>query len=268
MTGPIGLFDSGVGGLSIWREVRALLPAEDLIYVSDEAHVPYGVKSTAFIQARSIAITRYLVSQGIKALVVACNTATAAAIHELRAHFNIPIIGVEPAVKPAAQETETGVVGVLATPNTLASEKFADLVSRFNTRVRVIVQPCVGWVELVEQGLLTGEVARTRVAEQVAPLLAAGVDTLVLGCTHFPFLLPTIKAVVGPHVRVLDNSAAVARQLQKRLELMSLLNNGSGQGQSIFMSSGDSGVSAQKMQALLGLTLNVFPLPVGEVVNV
>jgi glutamate racemase len=256
---PIGLFDSGVGGLSVWREIRARLPAEDLIYVADEAYVPYGTKSVAEIQQRSTMITRYLLTQNIKALVVACNTATAAAIHQLREQFSLPIIGVEPAVKPAAQETETGVVGVLATPNTLASEKFSDLVSRFNTDVRVMVQPCVGWVDLVEQGEWQGQYARDCVAAHVEPLLSAGADVLVLGCTHFPFLLPLIRRVAGPHVRILESGAAIARQLENRLQA-ERLECDTGHGHTRFVSSGDTHVAAAKMARVLGCTVVVDAL--------
>lgn len=216
-TRPIGVFDSGVGGLSVLRHIRAALPAEDLLYVADSAHAPYGVKSPQFIEARALAIAEFLVARDAKALVVACNTATAAAISRLRERFDLPIVGMEPAVKPAAEATRSGVIGVLATSGTLESEKFADLVGRFGSRARVIVQPCPGLVEQVEQGDLAGPATRRLLEGFVAPLLAAGADTLVLGCTHYPFLAPLLRELAGPQVALIESGAAVARQLARRL---------------------------------------------------
>jgi len=214
---PIGVFDSGVGGLSVLRHVRAMLPGEDLLYVADSAHAPYGDKSAQFIEARAMAIAEFLVARDAKALVVACNTATAAAIAALRQRFDLPIVGMEPAVKPAAEATRSGVIGVLATSGTLDSGKFAELVQRFGSQARVIVQPCPGLVEQVELGDLAGPLTRRLLEGFVAPLLDAGADTLVLGCTHFPFLEPLLRELVGGEVAIIESGAAVARQLVRRL---------------------------------------------------
>ena len=214
---PIGVFDSGVGGLSVLRHVRAALPAEDLLYVADSAHAPYGVKSARFIESRARIIAEFLVAQDARALVVACNSATAAAIVCLRERFDLPIVGMEPAVKPAAEATRSGVIGVLATSGTLESGKFAELIGRFGSQARVIVQPCPGLVERVEAGDLDGPHTRALLAGFVAPLLAQGADTLVLGCTHYPFLIPLLQEMAGPQVEIIESGAAVARHLARRL---------------------------------------------------
>jgi glutamate racemase len=214
---PLGVFDSGVGGLSVLREIRALLPAEDLLYIADSAHLPYGEKSPQFIESRALAITQFLVQQGAKIIVIACNTATSAAIATLRARFSVPIIGMEPAVKPALGHTRSGVVGVLATGGTLAGERFATLLARFGGDADVHVQPCAGLVELVEAGDTDSATARAAVQRCLAPLLARGADTLVLGCTHYPFLRPLIEQIAGPDVAIVDPSTAVAREVVRQL---------------------------------------------------
>ena len=224
---PIGVFDSGVGGLSVLGEIRALLPQESLLYVADSGHVPYGEKSPDFIRERSQRIAEFLLGQGAKALVLACNTATAAAIAELRGRYpQLPIIGMEPAVKPAAAATQSGVVGVLATTGTLKSAKFAALLDRFANDVRVITQPCPGLVEQIEAGELDSEATRALLSGFVQPLLAEGCDTLILGCTHYPFLKPLLRTLVPESVSLIDTGAAVARQLQRLLDERDLLASG------------------------------------------
>lgn len=193
------------------------MPGEHLIYVADTAWVPYGPRPPEAVQARSRQITGWLVAQGAKAIVVACNTATAAAAAALREEFSLPIIGMEPAVKPAAAATRNGMVGVLATAGTLASTRFSALLSRFADGVQVISRPSPELVELVEHGDLHSAHARTVVRHCVEPLLARGADTLILGCTHFPPLRPLIEEIAGPHVAIIDTGAAVARQVQRRL---------------------------------------------------
>jgi glutamate racemase len=211
---PIGVFDSGVGGISVLREVRRLLPGEDLVYVADSGHCPYGGKSYAEIQVRACAITRFLVGQGAEVVVVACNTATAAAIETLRATFgDVPIVGMEPAIKPAVAATRSGVVGVLATGATLGGERFAGLAQRFSDGVELLTQACPGLVERVEAGDLDGPQTLGLLRLYVQPLLARGADTLVLGCTHYPFLRGALLELVGPQVVLIDTGEAVARQV-------------------------------------------------------
>jgi glutamate racemase len=221
--GSIGVFDSGVGGLSVLREIRRELPNEPLVYVADSGFAPYGDREADFIEQRSDAIVRFLVGEGAKAVVVACNTATGVAVEALRQRFPVPIVAIEPAIKPAVAATRSGVVGVLATSATLASSRFAGLRSRYGTSVRIVVQACPGLPEQVELGDLTGPRTRLLVERYVRPLVAEGADTLVVGCTHYSFLIPLIQATAGADVIVIDPAAAVARELRRRLEVADLL---------------------------------------------
>ena len=234
---PIGVFDSGVGGLTVLREIRRELPDEDLLYVADSEHAPYGDKSTEWIEARAVAIVEFLLSQRAKAIVVACNTATGVAIDMLRARFTVPIVAMEPAVKPAAAHTRSGVIGVLATSRTIVSDNFVKLHERFGTEVKILMQACPGLVEQVEAGELTGDKTRALVEQYVLPLLAQKADTIVLGCTHYPFLVPLIREIAGPAVAIIDPSAAIARELRRRLERANLLSNGSRAGKDRFWTS-------------------------------
>lgn len=248
---PIGVFDSGVGGLSVLRELRALLPAEHFLYYADSAHCPYGGKPAAAIQTRAVAITEELLAAGAKLIVVACNTATIAAVEHLRANYPLPFVGMEPAVKPACALTRSGVVGVLATGAALGGEKFHQLVAQHAAGVRVITQPCPGLVECVEAGDLDGPRAEALVARYVEPLRAAGADVLVLGCTHYPFLRPLIQRLAGVPVQLLDTGAAVARQTRRLLEREGLLREGTGPGRIDWRTSGDPGALAPIVQRLL-----------------
>ncbi|HEY8085727.1 MAG TPA: glutamate racemase [Methylophilaceae bacterium] len=214
---PIGVFDSGVGGLSVLRHIRTLLPHEELLYVADSTHAPYGSKSQEFIRERAITLADFLIAQGAKALVVACNTATAAAIETLREQYKLPIIGMEPAVKPAAAATKTGVIGILATAGTLQSAQFAALLESYGQSVTVVTQAGHGLVECIERGELATDRIRSLLEGYLRPLLEARADTIVLGCTHYPFVRPLIEKIVGREVTLIDTGAAVARQLQKRL---------------------------------------------------
>jgi glutamate racemase len=244
---PIGVFDSGVGGLSVLREIRALLPNESLLYVADSGHVPYGEKSPEFIRERCRLLAEFLLAQGAKALVLACNTATVAGVAELRELYpQLPLVGMEPAVKPAAAATHSGVVGVLATTGTLKSAKFAALLDRFASDVRVITQPCPGLVERIEAGELDSAATRELLQGFVAPLLAEGCDTLILGCTHYPFIKPLLRTLVPESVSLIDTGAAVARQLQRLLSERKLLADGPAQAPR-FWSSGEP----RLMQAVL-----------------
>ncbi len=257
---PIGVFDSGVGGLSVLREIRALLPEESLLYVADSGHVPYGEKSPGFIRERSGVIAEFLLEQGAKALVLACNTATAAGVAELRACYpQLPIIGMEPAVKPAAAATQSGVVGVLATTGTLQSAKFAALLDRFASDVRVITQPCPGLVECIEAGELDGPATHELLQGFVEPLLAEGCDTLILGCTHYPFIKPLLRQLVPESVSLIDTGAAVARQLHRLLAERELLGRGPAQG-SRFWSSGEPTQLLRVLPVLWGESAQVEAL--------
>lgn len=220
---PIGVYDSGVGGLSVLREIRRELADEELIYVADSGNAPYGDRPTDFIHARATAITEFLVGQRVKAMVVACNTVTGVAVEELRRRFTLPIVAIEPAVKPASARTKTGVVGVLATSVTLSSANLLRLVGQYRPSGGVAMQACPGLVEQVEKGDLAGPDTRALVERYVRPLLDAGADTLVLGCTHYAFLAPLVKAVAGPSVAVIDPAPAVARELRRRLTKSNLL---------------------------------------------
>ena len=258
---PIGVFDSGVGGLSVLQRIRADLPHETLLYVADSGHAPYGNKSTELIARRAFAITEFLLGQDAKAVVVACNTATAAAIARLRAHFSLPIIGIEPALKPAVTTTRSGVVGILATGHTVRSDKFAALLDQHGHRARVMVQPCPGLADCVEHGELNGPHPRALLERYLEPLLVAGADTLVLGCTHYPFLIPLIQRLVGPDVAILDPSPAVARQLRRRLEAARLLADGGAIGGERYLTSGAPEPTARLMTRLLEQSVIVEVLP-------
>jgi glutamate racemase len=257
---PVGIFDSGVGGLSVLRHIREQLPQEHLLYVADSAYAPYGGKSPQEIQARSLAVAEFLVDQGAKALVVACNTATAAAISVLRAQFALPVIGMEPAVKPAVAATRSGVVGVLATTGTLQSAQFAALLESYGKNVQVVTQGCPGLVECVERGELGSTLTRELLQDYLAPLLAAGADTLVLGCTHYPFLRPLIEELTAGKVALIDTGAAVARQVVRRLEEANIRNIGTAAGSLRFWTSGDP-VQGREVVGMLWGAATVEPLP-------
>lgn len=243
----IGVFDSGEGGLSVLKEITRLLPEAEYVYYSDNAHCPYGEKSPEYIQDRARAITEQLLKEGADVIVVACNTATAAAISVLRSeysdassqevrdrvreltggrHDHICFIGMEPAVKPAALGTRTGVVGVLATAGTLKGSKYLKTKESVDDQVNVFEHVGRGFVELVEEGRLSGSEAEDVVKASLGPLLSAGADIIVLGCTHYPFLLPVLQKVAGPDIRFIDPAPAVARQLVRVLKRDGMLSAG------------------------------------------
>ena len=213
----IGVFDSGVGGMSVLQAIRGELPDEHLLYVADSRHAPYGDRPAAFITDRTNAIAGFLVASRAKAIVVACNTASAVAIEQLRSWCPVPVVAIEPAIKPAVGSTRSGVVGVLATSRTIASAAVARLCQQHGTSARIILTACPGLVECVERGELSGEATRSLLVDYLAPLLDAGADTLVLGCTHYSFLGALVRDIVGPHVCIIDPAAAVARELARRL---------------------------------------------------
>lgn len=237
---PIGAFDSGVGGLSILVEIRKILPPEDLIYLADSAHCPYGTKPVAEIRQRTLEVTDFLVHQGVKAVVVACNSACEAGLERIRDKYpNLPVIGVEPAIKPAQHETRNGKIGVLATSLTLKGERFSHLVEKYAAEIEVFSQPAPGLVELVEAGKLDTAETRAVLHQYLDPLLSKGIDTLVLGCTHYPFLIPVIRKICGPAVTVLDTGVAVARQTQRILTEQDLLTSAALPGRDFFYTTGD-----------------------------
>ena len=213
----IGVFDSGVGGLSVLRAIRAALPAENLIYVADSGHAPYGDKSEAHIIERTLTVGNWLAVSGVKAITVACNTATVVAIRHLREQTHIPVVAIEPAIKPAANTTRSGVVGVLATTQTLQSESVARLCLEHGEGKRILLQACPGWVEAVEEADLHSPQTEALLRQFVVPLMDQGVDTLVLGCTHYPFLRNTLQRIVGDDVVLIDPAVAVATELTRRL---------------------------------------------------
>ncbi len=260
---PIGVFDSGIGGLSVLTQIRRLLPAESLLYVADNGHLPYGNKPADYVIARSLAITRFLTEQGAKAIVVACNTATAVAVAELRRQFALPVIGIEPGLKPGIRHSRGGVVGVLATAGTLGSEKFQRLITTHGQQRRVIVQPCHGWVEQVESGALASQKTWELVASIIQPLRLQGVDTLVLGCTHYPFLAPLIRELAGPEVEIVDTGPAIARELQRRLDALGLLRSGTGTGGEHFWVSGDPKSAGMQLARLWRPGCPLERLPAG-----
>lgn len=237
--GPVAVFDSGVGGLSVLREICLLLPGEELLYVADQAHVPYGPRAAEEVRGLCRGIARFLVARRAKLVVVACNTASGAALHHLREVFpEVPFVGMEPAVKPAVRASRTGAVGVLATPGTFEGKPFCSVVERFAQGARVLTRSCPGLVEAVEEGETAGPRLRELVEEALGPLLREGIDALVLGCTHYPHALATIRDVCGPGVEVIDPSPAVARQVRRVLEERGALRAGVGPGRACFFTSG------------------------------
>jgi len=222
-TNPIGLFDSGIGGTSIWKEIHRLLPNEDTVYLADSKNAPYGPRSKDEIIDLSFKNTDYLLSKGSKIIVVACNTATTNAIEELRANYDVPFIGIEPAIKPAAIHTKTNAIGILATQGTLSSELFNKTVAGF-TNVDVIEQVGTGLVTLIENGQLESEEMHELLEKYLHPMIAANIDYLVLGCSHYPYLVPQIRKIVPEHLTIIDSGEAVAKQTKKILQKHGLLN--------------------------------------------
>jgi glutamate racemase len=224
---PIGIFDSGVGGLSVAREIRRAVPGEDLLYVADTAYCPYGERPLDEVRARALAVGRHVESMGAKLLVAACNTASGAALEDLRQVLTIPVVGLEPAVKTGAALTRNGKVGVMATAGTLTSARFARLVRDHGQGIEVRSQPCPGLADLIEEGHLDGDVLNARLEELTQPLKRAGVDTVVLGCTHYAFVREPLARVLGPDVRLVDSAPAIARRTEHMLRQDGLGASGS-----------------------------------------
>ena len=241
MDQAIGVFDSGIGGLTVANAIYDRLPRESILYYADTAHLPYGRKSLADIRQYSFEITEYLLNRECKAIVVACNTASAAALPFLRERFpDTIIVGMEPAVKPAAESTHSGVVGVLATAGTFKSDRYAMLMERYATDIRVMQNPCIGLVELIEAGDTDTPRTETLLRDILHPMLRAGADTFVLGCTHYPFVRPLIDRLVPDTAVIIDPAPAVARQLERRLQAAGLVRQSAASPRYHFHASGSS----------------------------
>lgn len=243
---PIGLFDSGVGGTSIWREIHQLLPNEDTIYLADSKNAPYGTKSKNEIIALCKKNTDLLLSMGCKLIVVACNTATTNAIKELRAQYDVPFIGIEPAIKPAALKSKSGKIGILATKGTLNSELFNKAVETFQD-IEIVEQVGTGLVELIESGKKDSPEMERLLKTYVSPMVESGIDYLVLGCSHYPYLIPNIRKIIPQDIRIIDSGEAVARQSQHILTEKVGLNDNA-PGHAVFYTNGDPWI----LQGLLG----------------
>jgi glutamate racemase len=249
---PIGAFDSGVGGLSVLRALRAQLPGEDIIYFADQAHVPYGPRGLAEVRGFSEGIARFLMGQGAKLIVIPCHTASAAALRSLREQYpDFPFVGMEPAVKPAAEHTASGVVGVLATPTTFEGELYASVVERFAQGVTILQDACPGLVAEIEAGRANGGEARRILERALKPMLARGMDTVVLGCTHYPFAFEAIREIVGPSVRLVDPASAVARRVASLLDERGLAASRV-RGTTRYLTSGDPAALQARVGELLG----------------
>jgi len=227
---PIGIFDSGIGGTSIWNEIQTLLPLEDTIYLADSKHAPYGEKSPEEILALCIKNTEFLIANNCKLIVVACNTATTNAIQYLRKNYAIPFIGIEPAIKLAALQTLSNTIGVLATKGTLSSALFTETAAKIDEKITLVEQVGEGLVTLIEQGQLNSSATTALLHTYLQPMLAQQIDCLVLGCTHYPYLIPQIQQIVGAHVQIIDSGAAVAKQTKAVLERHQIQAIGTTQG--------------------------------------
>jgi glutamate racemase len=254
-TSPIGIFDSGVGGLSVLRAIREQMPEESILYFGDQGHIPYGSRPVQQIRDFSEAITRFLLARGAKIIVVACNTASAAALKDLREKFpDVQFVGMEPAVKPAAERTQTGKVGVLATPATFQGALYASVVERFANGVELFQNTCPGLVQEIEQGNLNGNETRRILQNALLPMLEKHIDTVVLGCTHYPFVIPVIQEIVGDpeRIRVIDPAPAVAKQTGRLLDVKGLRTKSKSKGNITFYTSGDPDALNSLLPIFLG----------------
>ncbi len=250
----IGVFDSGLGGLSVLKEIHALLPDEPLLYFADQQHVPYGSRSLQEVRRFSEGISRFLIELGIRLIVVACNTASAAALHHLRKSFpGTSFVGMEPAVKPAVISTKTQKVGVLATPATFQGELFASVVERFAQGVEIIEQTLPGLVERIEAVDLDSPATRAILTRGIRPLIARGVDTLVLACTHYPFVLAGIREIAGVGIQVIDPSPAIARQTKRVFDQISLMQNNKGSASVLYYSTSNPELLISMADRLINL---------------
>ncbi|AXO80314.1 glutamate racemase [Olleya aquimaris] len=235
---PIGIFDSGVGGTSIWRAINSLLPNENTIYLADSINAPYGPKGKEAIIALSEKNTEYLLEQNSKLIVVACNTATTNAIGYLREKYNVPFIGIEPAIKPAALQTQTKAIGILATKGTLSSELFNNTSQLYNNGVTIVEQEGEGIVQLIEAGLIYSDQMTELLVNYLKPMIKSNIDYLVLGCTHYPYLIPQLLKILPKHIKIIDSGDAVANQTKLVLEKYNLVNNAKIKSDNFFYTNG------------------------------
>ena len=252
--GPIGIFDSGVGGLSVLREVRRQFPAEDLIYMADQAHVPYGIKTREDVLGFSEGIVRFMLKRKTKLIIIACNTASAVALSTLRKTYpDLPFVGMEPAVKPAVEETSSGVVGVLATPATFQGDLYASTVERFAGDVKILQDTCPGLVRQIEEGKINDPETSAILEKALVPMLENNVDEIVMGCTHYPFVIPIIREIVGDKAQVIDPAPAVARQAGRLLTEWDLQASGKGEGELQFFTTGNPVGLSSMLASLIDL---------------
>jgi len=250
----VGIFDSGIGGLSVLREIHAMLPSQPLFYLADQAHVPYGKRQIQEIREFAFTITKFLAGKGAQVIVVACNTASAAALKELRIEFpELTFIGMEPAVKPASKTTHNGIVGVLATPATFQGKLFHTLVEKFAHDVKILTHTCPGLVEAIEAGELSSNNTRQILQRALIPMMDNGADTIVLGCTHFPFVVPLIKDIVGPNVAIIDPSPAIAKRVSYLLNELKLIKRFSLKAEILYSTTGNKEKFKNDIHTLLGV---------------
>jgi glutamate racemase len=257
----VGVFDSGLGGVSVLHAMRQEMPHEHFVYVADSGFAPYGDQSEAFVVERAQRLMDFMMAARVKAVVIACNTATVLAVQALRARYDIPIIAMEPAIKPAVHATRTGVVGVLATSRTIASASVRNLCDTFGHRARIMPMACPGLVDCVEEGIFTGQAVDTLLETYLRPLVEAGADTLVLGCTHYVFLREAIQKIAGPTVQVIDSSAAVARHAAQRISALQKASPSTQRGRETFYTTGPLHTAQQHLATLWKADAAVYPLP-------
>ena len=257
----VGIFDSGIGGLSVLREIHNMLPFQPLYYIADQAHVPYGKRQMSEIRDFSFAITDFLAAMGSQVIIVACNTASAAALKELRKEYpQLTFVGMEPAVKPATQKTHNGIVGVLATPATFQGKLYHTLVEKFARDVKILTHTCPGLVEAIESGGIATQSTRLILQRSLIPMIEKGADTIVLGCTHFPFVVPMIKNIVGPDVTVIDPSPAIAKRVSFLLSELNLIKRYSSKPEIIFSTTGKPESFKRIIHSLIGIDTSPIPL--------
>ena len=257
----VGIFDSGIGGLSVLREINNMLPFQPLYYIADQAHVPYGKRQMSEIRDLTFAITDFLAALGVRVIVVACNTASAAALKELRKEYpQLTFVGMEPAVKPATQKTHNGIVGVLATPATFQGKLYLTLVEKFARDVKILTHTCPGLVEAIESGGIATQSTRLILQRSLIPMIEKGADTIVLGCTHFPFVVPVIKSIVGPDVTVIDPSPAIAKRVSFLLSELNLIQRFSSKSEIIFSTTGKPENFKRIIHSLIGIDTSPISL--------